>query len=391
MPDLAYDVESGQKISVQEESGGFRLHSEKIAPPNLTVIPHIHRDQLAISNDDVYIVDSVKSGNDARSEQLSVFGRILRPLLELLEVHYTYVPTVTASTIAEFGASLESHNRPITIVIISGDTSINELINSLSPGRLSRMKILVVPAGTGNSLALSIGLTDELAAVKKLISYQDHDVRPLNLYEVQFPVGSRILNSKGTAKELTGPHLFVVVASWAFHASLVADSDTEELRKFGIDRFKMAAQANLARPQVYDGDVAITRYGAPTVSHTGPFAYFVITPSKKFEPTFEILPKGNIFDSNLYLVGFPSENSDSYIMDLMNEVYAGGKHVENAKVFYDLIEKDQQIELHIRNTSPETNRFCVDGAIVVVPQGEGLVRVRFHGPTTNGWNVGIIS
>lgn len=393
MPNLFHESSLGRSVSLQEIEGALHLKVSKTANLPSPDTPTIDKAKVAIAHDDVYIVDSLRSGV-GRTKETSVYGRILRPLLDdVLQIKHTYLGTESPAAIAKFAAGLVLQNRPITLIIIAGDTSINELVNALGPGSQSVLKLLVIPAGTGNSLALSIGLTDEAAAIKKLVLYQDADVRPLNLYEAQFPPGSYILLHDDTKIAIEKPLLFLVVASWAFHASLVADSDTDELRKFGIERFKIAAGQNLARPQNYEGNLSITRQGSTVVLEEGPFAYFVVTPSKKFEPTFEILPKGNIFDSNLYVVGFPTEESDNYIMDIMMEVYAGGKHVENSKVFYHLVEKEQLIELHVKNTEQlQKRRFCVDGAIVVLPeQLESDVRISYHGPHVNGWNVSIIS
>lgn len=391
MVDLFYESELGQTVSAQEIDGKNVLVVKKSEPPVLAETPTISRTQLAISNDDVYVIDSLRSGTP-RTESSSVYGRVLRPLLtDVLDVKHSYLATQNASAIGEFAAGLKALSRPVTLVVIAGDTSIGELANALSLGDNSNLRILVVPAGTGNSLALSIGISDEIAAVKKLVLFNNQSVKPLNWYEVKFPSGSAILHHDGTKKPVSSL-LFVVVASWAFHASLVADSDTDEMRKHGIDRFKIAAGQNLARPQKYEGSFEIVGSDGFADRKEGPFAYFVVTPSKKFEPTFEILPRGNIFDSNLYVVGLPTEDDDKYIMDVMMEVYDGGKHVDNPKVIYDLVKKHQKVELKVKNGKPEQNRrFCVDGAIVVLPeQEESEVTFAHHGPIVNGWNVSLI-
>lgn len=393
MSDLFYESQTGQIVSVKEIDGKLHLSLEKSAYPENSDLPKLDKSQVAIAADDVYVIDSLRSGI-GRTKETSIYGRVIGPLLtDLLDIEHTYLGTETPEAISQFAAALKPKNKQITLVVIAGDTLINELINSLGAGHGTQLKVLVVPAGTGNSLALSIGLTDEAAAIKKLLLYQKSDVRPLNLYEAHFPTGSYVLLHDNTKIELQQPILFLVVALWAFHASLVADSDTDELRKHGIERFKIAAGQNLARPQKYEGDFQITRQSAPVVLETGPFAYFVVTPSKKFEPTFEVSPQGNIFDSNLFVVGFNTEETGNYIMDLMMEVYAGGNHVENDKVFYHKVEKDLLIELHVKNAEDlNKRRFCVDGAIVVLPEkNESTVTIKHHGSEVNGWELSIIS
>lgn len=392
MVDIFYETSLEQVVSLEKSGDQTVLKLERVPKSAFPNLVSVNRADIAIANDDVYVLDLVRSGT-GRQAASGIYSRILRPLFDsVLLIPHQYIATDSPSSIDTFAASLNSNGRPITLVVIAGDTSVNEFINGLSPGHQALVKILIVPAGTGNSLALSIGLTDEVAAVKKLVLYGETDVRPLNLYLAQFPAGSYFLHHDGTKSNVPSSLLFLVVTSWAFHASLVADSDLEEMRKNGIDRFKIAAGQNLGREQKYLGDFSVTRQGATTTHHNGPFAYFVVTPSKKFEPTFEVLPKGNIFDSNLYVVGFPTEQDDKYIMDIMMEVYAGGKHVENDKVFYNLVEKDQVIKLLVRDADViEKRRFCVDGAIVVLPELEGEVEIRYHGPEANGWKVSIIS
>lgn len=388
---IFYETSQGQVVSIKKVDDQNVLESHTANKSDYPALISIDRGKVAIANDDVYVLDLLRSGSGRTSES-GVYGRILRPLLNtVLNIPHKYIGTKSWSAIGEFATSLAAKGKSITLVVIAGDTSISELLNALSPIDHAILKLLVVPAGTGNSLALSIGLTDEIAAVKKLVLYGENDVRPLNLYEALFPPGSYILQHDGTKLAFSLPLLFVVVTSWAFHASLVADSDLDEMRKHGIGRFKLAAAQNLAREQKYEGDFTISRQGAISTHQNGPFAYFVVTPSKKFEPTFEVLPKGNIYDSNLYVVGFPTESDDKYIMDIMMEVYAGGKHVENDKVFYNLVEKDQLLTLQVKAADAMNRRFCVDGAIVMLPELEGEVTIRYHGPVANGWKVNIIS
>lgn len=388
---LLYETSSSSLISLEDSNGVSELRVEVSNPPNTKDFPVVTRDQIPLANDDVYILDSIKSGVGSRTVESGIYGRVIRPLFDdIFQIKHTYVGTESVDTIKDFATKLTSSGKPITVVIIAGDTSVNEFLNSLSATSGGSIKVLIVPAGTGNSLALSIGIADEARAIRKLFSYKLEDVRPFNLYESAFPEGSRVLRPDGTTVDFKNPLLFTVVTSWAFHASLVADSDTEELRKEGIARFRIAAENNLARPQVYEGELVVRRENGQQTKREGPFAYFVVTPSKKFEPTFDILPQGNIFDTNLYIVGFSSGEN---IMDIMKEVYDGGKHVNNGKVFYERVEQGDVIELKVSSeVPPHDRRFCVDGAIVVLPdKGDGVLSLRYHGHNVRGWDISIIS
>lgn len=350
--------------------------------------PVVSASLLALAKDDVFIVDSLLSGT-GRTEESGIYVRLLKPVFDFLGISHRYCPTSSLTYIAELAASLKNYGKQITVVFISGDTSVNEFINGLESGG-GCIRILVFPAGTGNSLALSIGIVDEARALRKLFTYKEQDVRLLNLYQAKFPSDSFILQQDGSRKPVT-TLLFVVVVSWAFHASLVADSDSEERRKRGIQRFQISAQENLARPQQYYGSFKIGKR-----EFNGPFAYFVVTPSKKFEPTFLVLPQGNIFDQSLFVVGFKSENDDNgnYIMEIMGEVYDGGKHVKNPKVLYERVESDQKVDLHVNNALQlQKRRFCVDGAIVVLPEKKSQhdIQIGYAGTSVKGWDIHIIS
>ncbi|OBA23603.1 hypothetical protein METBIDRAFT_34954 [Metschnikowia bicuspidata var. bicuspidata NRRL YB-4993] len=349
---------------------------------------------LLLNQNDVYVLDSTKSGSQLRTKEAGFYGRILQPLFDdLFLVKHKYVATTSSVSIHEFSSTLQSNGRPILMIIIAGDTSISEFVNSLSKVDMGQIKIFVVPAGTGNSLALSLGIIDERIAVQRLFQYDEESTRPLNLYQAKFPLGSYFFKNTDRQQLLPNIVLFVVVASWAFHASLVADSDTEEMRKHGTSRFKVAAHENLKQLQEYRGDVVISDDTGSRITHKGPFAYLVVTPSQKFEPSFQILPKGDIFNSDLYLVGFQTQNNGNYILDIMKEVYNDGNHITDQRVFYDKVDKHLRIRLTLGpNETISRRRFCIDGAIVIVPNNEGdYVTFKNHGSHVNGWNILIVN
>lgn len=396
--ELFYLTGTNQLVQAEQSSGGdFKIKIGSTVPDDS--IPRISLDRLEIKNDEVYVVDSIKAGIERSEQEFGIYNGILRPIFELLKIKHEHLITETSTSIKEFGESLKGSTKQKTVIFISGDTSISEFVNSLTKASSSSMlKLFVIPAGTGNSLALSIGNNGVLDSIAKLFTHSTKDVHPLYLYEVEFPLGSYFLSQSEKTQEITKPYKFLVVFSWCFHASLVSDSDTPELRKNGIERFKMAAFSNLAQEQRYDGTVKVG-----SKKFEGPFAYLVITLSQRFEPTFEILPKGNIFEDSLYLVSFKTEETETaeqdplvkgkYIMDIMGEVYNKGKHIENDKVIYEKIEEGQNIEILIKNAKEERKRrFCLDGSIILLPEEEeNKIVVRPTGDTHNNFKLRIIS
>lgn len=330
----------------------------------------------------VIIIDSVKSGT-GRTPGKDIYLDILDPLFKELSIEHEYHATKSATSISELALSLKDHK--VSIIFISGDTSINEFINSLNDSEKGEIAIFPIPGGTGNSLSLSLNITNPLDAIIRLFSAGT--TLPLNLYEVDFPQGSHYL----IANELGSPvpsHLkFLVVLSWGFHASLVADSDTPGLRKHGIKRFQLAAHQNLNRDQKYEGDFYIN-----DVELNGPFAYWLVTGSQRFEPTFEISPKGDILKDELYVVTFNTQNTQYYIMDIMKEVYDKGSHIKNPNVVYKKLDKNDKIQLKTKNSKPLIQRrFCVDGSIIALPETESHeIYIHVKDNSQHSWKLYII-
>ena len=373
-------VVNNKLLQVYKGEGFYELRTQTSSEPN-TPTTHFKK---------VYVIDSINSGS-GRKRESSVYFQLLKPIFDdHLKIPHIYISTTSVSTIHDFAGQLgEIEEDEVTVIFISGDTSINEFANGLTTTTSRKtINIFTIPSGTGNSLALSLGLVDEIDAVKKLLTSKENPV-PLNLYEVSFPSGSYYLIQDVKGPEITKPLKFLVVISWAFHASLVADSDTPELRVHGLDRFKMAAHENLSQEQKYEGAVTINDKVI-----NGPFAYWLFTPARRFEPTFEILPDGNIFDDNLYFISFNSEDDSSgkYIMDIMKDVYNKGAHIQNKKVTYQKVQRGDRITLNIENSKEKRKRrFCVDGSIVALPEvDDHVIDVSITGNLVNNWVLNIL-
>ena len=331
----------------------------------------------------IHIIDSVNSGV-GRSEEKNIYTHIIKPLFTSLNIKYQHFKTESADSIAEFASNFQDQDA--TVIFLSGDTSVTEFINALNPAGSGPISIFPIPTGTGNSFALSLGLTDPIKSIVLLL--QAEKVSPLYLFTADIPKGTRYLVQNELKEEVSSPTHFIVVFSWAFHASLVADSDTPELRKHGIQRFRIAAENNLSREQEYEADFLIND---EVIS--GPFAYWVLTPSKKFEPTFDISPKGNIFDDNLYLIAFRTKPGDgNYIMDIMKQVYDGGSHVDNPDVIYREITPKDRVQLKLKGSKELLQRrFCVDGSIIALPDAkESSITIQVKDNTLGKWKLYIL-
>lgn len=330
----------------------------------------------------VIVIDSIKSGT-GRTPGKDIYLDIINPLFKQLSIKHEYHATKSATSISELAQNLQDHEA--TILFISGDTSINEFINSLNKSEIGEITIFPIPGGTGNSLSLSLNITNPLDAIIRLFS--STKILPLNLYEIDFPQGSRYLIANELGSQVSSHLKFLIVVSWGFHASLVADSDTPELRSHGIKRFQIAAHQNLNREQKYEGDFYIN-----DIELNGPFAYWLVTASQRFEPTFEISPEGDILKDGLYAVAFNTQNTEDYIMDIMKQVYDKGSHIRNPNVIYEKLQKNDKILLKTKNSKPLLQRrFCVDGSIVALPETESHeIYIHVRDNSQHSWKLYII-
>lgn len=363
-----FAIENGKTIKLTTTDQAYAIEVvDESCDATVTTLPDYFQRKIVI-------IDSVNSGS-GRTEK-NIYKSILKPLLDKFQIDAEYVSTDSPTAIANFAEKLPTDDY--LIIFISGDTSINELVNNLEM-RDGDGSIVVfpIPAGTGNALALSLGIVDVPTAITKLFT---GNISNLHLYQIDLPKGSAYLVNQEKIP-IVKPVNFLVVFSWAFHASLVADSDTPELRKFGLDRFKMAASDNLAREQSYPGQYLVNN---KTIS--GPFSYWVLTPAKKFEPTFEILPNGDILDNNLHIVSF---NTDTDIMEVMMQIYQQGQHIHNPKVVYEKV--DGKLVLNATTNEPIERRFCIDGAIIALPgEIEQSIEIKLVGNSYNNWTIQVL-
>ncbi|RLV88935.1 hypothetical protein JA1_005429 [Spathaspora sp. JA1] len=144
------------------------LANSDVVPTNTTRLTQKELPPYLTTNK-VFIVDSIKSGTGRDVDNKNLYSTIIQPLFKLLQIEYEYFATTSANSIIEFAQSLKSDD--VTIIFISGDTSINEFINGLSESRANRnITIFPIPNGTGNGLALSVNLTSPIDSISKLIT-----------------------------------------------------------------------------------------------------------------------------------------------------------------------------------------------------------------------------
>ncbi|OAL00319.1 hypothetical protein IQ06DRAFT_274897 [Phaeosphaeriaceae sp. SRC1lsM3a] len=271
----------------------------------------------------------------------------------------------------------------LRIILLSGDGGIVDLVNSLSfsPRSASYIcpEVVLLPLGTANALFHSINANTEKNPWG-LAALSSRTTKPLPTLTATFSPGSKLLvdEARSTIPLPTGNVLHsAVVVSWGMHASLVADSDSAEYRKFGIDRFKMAAKEALypsdgALPHAYMGRVKVLdKKGRWIDLGDDKHLYTLATLVSNLEKPFTISPASKPLDGSLHLVHFGPTSGDE-AMRIMGLAYQGGKHVEEKMVAYEEVEG---VRIEMAEKEERWRRVCVDGKIVLVEE-VGWVEVR---------------
>jgi diacylglycerol kinase family enzyme len=359
---------------------------------------------------DVHIIVSTLSGV---GKATSFFDDVVEPAVKAISPNtkYTLHRTTSTESVKEVTRIhlLPQAQRGIaqTVILLSGDGGIvdilNEILSPTSPAAIAeasvassfkRPTIALIALGTGNALAHSLRVMpsdEELDGTLGLSTLFKGTSQPLPAFATTFSPGAVILTHE-TQKEEQIPQNTVygaVVASWGFHASLVADSDTAEYRQHGVERFGMAAKEALwpssgLGPHTYKGKVTLFNGEVTSVVGSGEHLYVLCTLVSNLERLFTISPESTPLKGALRLVRFGPLSAER-VMEVMGKAYQGGKHVEEKEVLYAELE-GLKIEFEEPGTDGNWRRICVDGKIVKVEEG-GWVEVRLLKDEARGLDV----
>ncbi|KAK9462082.1 ATP-NAD kinase-like domain-containing protein [Lipomyces oligophaga] len=341
----------------------------------------------------ITVINSVRAG---KQQGAAVYAKVIQPLFAFLGVTHRYIESTSPNSISDFASRLDIAQ---TLVILSGDTSIHEVVNSLQITSDQDLVLAPIPTGSGNALMTSCGVESVSRALVTLLHGSLH---PLNPFYVSFPEGTQEVvpptesdpESKTIALAPGGsssPGSFhriyaLVVVSWAIHAALVGDSDSPEYRKLGNDRFLIAAKANLARNDAWHGTITYSTTDGRKRVIEGPHSYVLTTSISSLEPGFVIAPTAEPLSGKIELVRLPYLNGDE-IMRLLTLAYQQGKHVNEPEVLYDEL---ADCKVDINEPSERLRRWCVDGRIFIVPDRTS-VELHKGEPIVRGWNIQIVT
>ncbi|KAL8934908.1 MAG: hypothetical protein Q9211_004987 [Gyalolechia sp. 1 TL-2023] len=340
------------------------------------------------------VIISVRSGvGEAQQYYDEVLTHALAAIGLKRGTYHVHI-TTSEKSITEIAEKLllprANHGIAQTVLLLSGDGGIVDTVNilllSTRNDKYVKPTIGLISMGTGNALANSTGLNRD--ATRGLRSIFRGAPRSLPTFTAHFSSGSVFLTDEGRSTESLpssasghGVVNGVVVCSWALHASLVADSDTTEYRKFGAQRFQMAAKELLAPddgsgPHLYNGK--ITLYKADEKGHEyteevlgTKTSYIVATLVSNFEKELCISPQSKPLDGQLRVLRF-GDISAADVMRLIGQAMHGGGHEKDEMVQYAPI---NGLRIQMDEPDGRWRRVCVDGKIVQVEEG-GWVEVR---------------
>lgn len=395
-------------ITLPSPDGAFtatillRQNEDATHPPSLVKIDRFNVDKNNIPSaepadsadkHETHVIVSAGSGHRKadtffKDVVLPVLSELYGPdIVSTLRIHTTQSETSILELTNDLIFPEANGGKSLRIILASGDGGIVDLVNGLlSKPKGSSYKapqVLLLPLGTANALYHSINAgKDNLWGLHSLSSSV---AKALPVFTASFSPGARLLvdearKEEELPKDANGTPVLhgAVVCSWGMHASLVADSDTTAYRKFGIDRFKMAATEALypadgSLPHPYLASVSVLKQDKWSPIPEEEHLYVLATLVSHLEQPFCISPHSKPLDGSLRLVHFgPTTGDDA--MRIMGLAYQGGKHVDDEKVRYEDID-GLRIEFKGKEEDARWRRICVDGKIVKVEK-DGWVELR---------------
>ncbi|KAM0742233.1 hypothetical protein ACQRIT_002410 [Beauveria bassiana] len=445
---LVEDSAAAAATASAAEQQPFRLiaiqtSADNIPPQLASSVPRIAQLPAHLARGGV--VDYVLSTKAGAGRAVLFWETALQPLLRVAAQAFSentepdrLVVTNSDDSVREYAREKRPAGVPRTIVLLSGDGGVVDLLNSSAPpssnedssnGTSSPSSplptIVLIPLGTGNALFNSLhkplftGPSELVLALRTLLNGV---AAPLPTFRASFPPGSRIVkyankDDAAAEEEETKPpvnaaaaeaQLFrqethvdtlhgSIVASYGFHASIVYESDTPAYRAHGAARFGMVAQELLKTSHPYSAQLAVRRRRRPHLHHPDSesgdgdgdggrlekipralHAYVLGALVSNLERTFTISPASRPLDGQLRLVHF-APLGPARTMEAMMKAYDGGKHVEAAWDDEDgervYYEDVDEFAVTVEDEEERWRKVCIDGTIVDIPRG-GTVHVQ---------------
>lgn len=389
-------------VTIPASDGTFQVNAllqenkDATRPPGLlTVTRESTSNSVSSTTPDSRETHIILSTGSGHREAANFYEHVAEPILRILypsdigkfHKHFTQSETTILDLTRDIFVVKANLGNPLRIILASGDGGMVDLVNGLlaQPASAAYIapQVVLLPLGTANALYHSINSTQ--SNTWGLSALSSSTTKPLPVFTATFSPDARLLVDEARKEEVLptnekGEHILhgAVVCSWGMHASLVADSDTTEYRKYGIDRFKMAAKEALypadgSPPHAYQANVSLIkgkdRVALPEAEHM----YVLATLVSNLEAPFCISPWSKPLDGSLHLVQFGPTSGDE-AMRIMGLAYQGGKHIDDPAVRYESID-GLRIDFAGKEEQGRWRRICVDGKIVRLSK-DGWVEIK---------------
>lgn len=342
----------------------------------------------------LYVIISSLSGTGGAQQY---FEEVVKPAfasIGIQEYAYNVHNTTSDKSVSQFTSTVllprADDGIPQTVLLLSGDGGVVDIVNVFLSAHRSNQYVKpaigLITMGTGNGFANSTGLNKDMT--RGLRHFFRGEAHTVPTFTATFSPGSESLVDEGRRTEPLASTddgnstvYGAVVCSWALHASLVAESDTSELRKHGSRRFQMAAMELLmpsdgSSPHAYRGKITMFKnnnQGQETheILDSRVHMYILATMVSNLEEKLTISPQSKPLDGQIRLLHFgPTSSAD--VMRILRLAFQGGKHIGDDAVGYDDV-VGMRIDFH--EPDDRWRRVCVDGMIIRVGRG-GWVEMR---------------
>ena len=350
--------------------------------------PHLKNLQYQDGSSSLHVVVSVGSGLGKAQEFFDTVLKTLLQCIQLDEFSFQLHVTESENSIIDLTRTVllprANEGNAQTVLLLSGDGGIFDIINvlhgSVRANSYVKPVVCLLALGSGNALAHSTGLIHGSdRGLRTLLRGRRHS---LPTFTANFSVGSEFAVEEGKSRKslplsATGHGVVhgAVVCSWALHASLVADADTPQYRKFGNDRFSMAAKELLSPPDgsathIYRGKITFSldesNRGEPEEAQAfREHSYLLACLVSNLEENFMVSPYSKPLDGRLRLLRVAPVSSTE-LFQLLQIAFQSGRHVENPAVYYN---EFRHLRIDMMEKDPRWRRVCVDGKIIIVNEG----------------------
>ncbi|CAO3683206.1 unnamed protein product [Umbelopsis vinacea] len=283
---------------------------------------------------------------------------------------------------------LAKYEEQVILLCIGGDGTLHEVINGLSQASIqTRLRLCIVPSGSGNAYANALGITDPADAILRLLRWK---LQPLRTVRVSLGRCSEPYNSQDWHHHVQYDSVdhdprIMVVFSWGFHTQIVSKSNI--LRPFmGNSRFSLVAGFLLWWMPQYTGriilDTGARQYDAKTQSWNngtdntsldGNYTYFLGAKMPELEPGFRIAPFASTSDDYVDFILLRDGTRDE-LKSILYKAFQKGAHVNEPKLEYW---KAKGLLLRVQDAA----EICLDGEIHKVPKG-GVIRLQVVQPSS---------